>query len=101
MSGVNLNSTALVEDDDEDSKASSYGELGNAPTYGRKLARWLVDGEEIYVRDNTDIENLNDYTVEYREGRFGPEMFDEFNDVDEALEKGKEKARENLGLKLQ
>ncbi|MFT4893183.1 MAG: hypothetical protein ACI8Z7_000984 [Candidatus Nanohaloarchaea archaeon] len=101
LSGVNLSSQALTEGYDETSKSISPEEFGNAPTYGRKLARWLGMEEEVYVRDNTDLEDQKDYTVEYREGRFGSSILDEFDDVDEALEEGKEIAQENLGLKLQ
>jgi hypothetical protein len=85
LSGVNLSSQALTEDYDETSKPISKEELGNAPTYGRKKARWVFWGDEIYVRDNEDIEGLKDYTVEHRSGRFGSETLyagepDEFDD---------------------
>lgn len=97
MSGVNLSSQALTADQSKTDLKSISEEYGTeAPVYGRKLARWLVEGEEIYVRDNTDIEDLNDYTVEYREGRFGAETQAELRDLEKALEKGKEIAEEEI-----
>lgn len=101
MSGVNLSSQALAEDYDEDSKSISNDELGNVHSYGRRIARWLGGDEEVYVRDNTDIEDESDYTVEYRDGRFGSDTVAELDDLENALEEGREIAEENLSAHLQ
>ncbi|MFT4892653.1 MAG: hypothetical protein ACI8Z7_000435 [Candidatus Nanohaloarchaea archaeon] len=88
LSGVNLSSQALTEGYDETSKSISQEELGNAPAYGRKEARWILDHGELYIRDNLDIVDRSDYTVEYRSERFGTETlpYAEFDDFGEARE---------------
>lgn len=97
MSGVNLNTQALATNKSETGSKPISEEYGTeALIYGRKLARWLDDGDEVYVRNNTDIENLADYTVEYRRGRFGPEALEELEDLEDALEKGEEIAEQKI-----
>ncbi|PSG99690.1 MAG: hypothetical protein BRC28_03315 [Nanohaloarchaea archaeon SW_4_43_9] len=97
MSGVNLSTQALTTDKSKTGSKPISEEYGTeALIYGRKLARWLVDGDEVYVRDNTDIENLTDYTVEYRRGRFGPEALAELENLEDALEKGEEVAEQKI-----
>lgn len=88
LSGVNLSSQALTQDQGKDSKSISEQELGNARNYGRKEARWILDHGELYIRDNLDIDDYSDYTVEYRSGRFGTETlpYSKFDDFGEAVE---------------
>lgn len=99
MSGVNLNPETESDGLIEPSKSSLTPESCNAPNYGRKLARWVDDLQEVYVRENTDLEYGKQFTVEYREGRFGAthdhsgeEAEGLFNNIEDALEKGEEMA---------